>query len=136
MPPDTADDSGRVLACTVAVEAPEACDEPETVREGEMCAMAEPGRAGRCLEFMARFCAIIASLKLGLDEVMVLLERPRPGRAGPLVSPFFGELGLLTSFWRSFCAWLSRFSMMLRTSITYISQEFGLGLTFLRVPAR
>src|SRR3954468_19749417 len=73
--------------------------------------MAEPGRAGMFLvaAMAAFFCASIVSLRLGFDAVMVLLERPSPGRAvaAPL-SGFLGEFGLLGSFWSSFCAVPSR----------------------------
>jgi hypothetical protein len=72
--------------------------------------MAEPGRAGMFLvaAMAAFFCACIVSLRLGLDEVMVLLDRPSPGRPAGAASAFLGEFGLLGSFWRSFCAVASR----------------------------
>jgi hypothetical protein len=121
MPPDTAVDSGRVRevpAAAVDVVAVEALDVPDTLLAGEMCAMAEPGRAGRFFVAMARFCASMASLRLGLDEVMVLLDSPKPGRATGAASTFLAALGLFWSFCSSFCAVPSRFSMMLSTFVS------------------
>lgn len=59
----------------------------------EMCAMADPGLAGRLFftDRAAFFCAIMVSRKLGLLD-MVLLLSPRPGRAGG--SAFLEALGL------------------------------------------
>jgi hypothetical protein len=72
--------------------------------------MAEPGRAGRFLAArFALFWAIIVSLRLGFPADIVLFDRPKPGRGA---SPFLGELGLLGSLLRSFCAVESRSSMM------------------------
>ena len=99
--------------------------------------MAEPGRVGRFFVVMARFCASIASLKLGLDEVMVLLESPRPGRAGAATSSFFVELGLLASLTSSFCAWPSRFSMRLVVLVDDPKDSVGCrGLTVLHARAK
>ena len=83
----------------------------DTLRTGETLAMAEPGLAGSFLaSSVAFFCAIICSRKLDLLRLMVLLDRPRPGRAA---SSFLGELGLLGSLFRSFWAVESRSSLML-----------------------
>lgn len=89
----------------------------ETLRMGEILAIAEPGRAGSFLASnVAFFWAIICSRILGLLLVMVLLERPKPGRVEAGASPFFGELGLFGSLRRSFCAVASRSSLILLTS--------------------
>jgi hypothetical protein len=80
------------------------------VRAGVIDAMAEPGLAGMFFEESAFFCANIASRKDGL-ELIVLFERPRPGRGA--TSAFLGELGLFGSFCNSFCAVESRFSIIL-----------------------
>jgi hypothetical protein len=94
-------------------------EEFDAVRTGEICAMAEPGLAGRFLVVrFALFCAIKVSRRLGLLDDMVLLERPRPGRGASL---FFGELGLLGSLLRSFCAVESRSAMIL-FKVSVVSQ--------------
>jgi hypothetical protein len=85
-------------------------DAPDAVLTGEMCAMAEPGRAGRFLvDSVAFFWANMASRRLGLLDI-VLLDIPRPGLGA---SGFLGELGLLGSLLSSFCAVGSKSSMML-----------------------
>lgn len=94
--------SGRVRTAGVDdADAPETVDEFDTVRCGEKCAMADPGRGGRFLPAMAAFfCASIVSRRLGLGGPMVLFDKPRPGRVVP--SAFLGELGLCGSFLSSF----------------------------------
>ena len=110
--------SGLVrVAATVAVVAVEAADtveEFETVRAGEKCAIAEPGRAGRLfLVARALFCAIIASRRLGLEAPIVLLDSPRPGRGAPPAVRLGEDEGLFGSFRRSFWAVASRLSMII-----------------------
>ncbi|KAG4219918.1 hypothetical protein PC116_g31603 [Phytophthora cactorum] len=58
--------------------------------------MADPGREGMFFVANALFCAIIVSLNEGFEDVMVLFERPNPGRGAG--SDLFGEFGLLGSF--------------------------------------
>lgn len=62
--------------------------------------MADPGRTGRFFAAAkdAFFWASIVSRRLGLLEVIVLLDKP--ARAGGSV--FLGELGLWGSLFRSF----------------------------------
>jgi hypothetical protein len=88
-----------------------AADELEVVRTGEICAIAEPGRAGRLFFVVnaAFFCAIRVSRRLGLLDI-VLLDIPRPGRGG---SAFLGEFGLFGSLVNSFCAVGSKSAMIL-----------------------
>lgn len=105
--------SPRVLVPAGLADAAGWLDEPDVVRTGEMCAMAEPGRAGRFLAASALFWASMASRRLGLLEVMVLLDRPRPGRTGGASADFLGELGLCGSLLRSFWAVESRSAMIL-----------------------
>ncbi len=104
MPPcDFIADSGRtrVPGCDE-----EAADVVGAVRIGDSVAIADPGLAGRFLVAKAFFCAITVSRNEGLELPMVLLERPKPGRATG--SDFFGTFGLPRSFWSSFCAVVSR----------------------------
>jgi hypothetical protein len=124
MPPcDKFDASAR--GREVGAEAAEECDaldEPDTDRTGEMVAMADPGRAGRFRVARAFFCASIASLKDGFELApIVLFERPIPGRATGSI--FLGELGLLGSFWSSFCAVESRASIMLQGPVSIPSHD-------------
>ena len=84
----------------MACEAADVLDELDTVLTGVTVAIAEPGRAGKFFEVNALFCAIIVSLNEGFELVMVLFERPNPGRGAG--SDFFGEFGLLASFCNSF----------------------------------
>lgn len=103
MPPALTDrvDSGRVLVAAGFVDAVEWVDVFDVVRTGdEIWAMAEPGLAGRFLAARAFFWAIMASRRLGLLDAMVLLDNPRPGRAG--ASVFLGEFGLFGSLFNSF----------------------------------
>ena len=75
------EDSGRVLVTPGRVDVADWLEELDAVRTGEMCAMAEPGRAGRLFFAcsVAFFWAIIVSRRLGLLD-MVLFESPIPGR--------------------------------------------------------
>lgn len=92
-------------------------DEAEdAVLTGEKCAMADPGLAGRFFEAKARFCANMASLRDGLEAVMVLLERPMPGRAPPAAG--LGELVFPELFCNSFLAVASRSSMILMQTVS------------------
>jgi hypothetical protein len=113
---------GREVGAEAADEC-DALDEPDTDRTGEIVAMADPGRAGRFRVARAFFCASIASLKDGFELVpIVLFERPIPGRAAGSV--FLGELGLLGSFWSSFCAVESRASIMLQGQLaTHLTRK-------------
>lgn len=95
-PPDARVDSGRVR--TDVVVAADMLEVVDTVLTGEKCAIAEPGRAGRFLDAKALFCANIVSRRLGLPELMVLLENPRPGRGGPASVRLLFEFGLWGSF--------------------------------------
>jgi hypothetical protein len=112
MPPAlTAIDSGRALVGGLAAGAVECEDAFDAVRDGEICAIAEPGRAGKfLLAALALFCASIASRRLGLLPVVVFDRVP----AGRAVSVFLGELGLLESLAKSFCAVASKSAMILR----------------------
>lgn len=99
----------------VATLVVDVADELDTFLVGEKCAMADPGRAGTFLAeaAIALFWPSMASRRLGLLAVAVLLDRPRAA------STFFGELGLLGSFWRSFCAVASRSPMILYSVSCY-----------------
>jgi hypothetical protein len=107
-------DSGRCRTAGAA-EAEETADEFETLRLGEKCDIAEPGRVGkvRVAAKASFFFASIVSRSDGLPGPRVLFDKPIPGRTA--VSVFFGELGLLGSFCNSFCAVASRLSIILRT---------------------
>lgn len=102
----------RTGGLAVVVEVTAADEAEDAVPTGEKCAMADPGLAGRFFEAKARFCANMASLKEGLEAVMVLLERPMPGRAPPAAG--LGELVFPELFCRSFLAVASRSSIILR----------------------
>jgi hypothetical protein len=102
-----------VVVVVVAVDEADRVDELETVRAGEKCAIADPGRAGRFFAANAAFLwATTASRRLGFPGPSVLLDIPRPGRAA-VTSGLFGEFGLFGSFCNSFWAVASRLIMIL-----------------------
>lgn len=84
-----------VDAVVVAVDAADVLDEPETVRIGEIVAIAEPGRAGSVLVVKALFWAIMVSLSEGFELLpIVLFEKPSPGlTAGSVLAGAFGLCG-------------------------------------------
>lgn len=110
------------------------------VRCGDIVAIAEPGRTGRFFTARAFFCANIASLSEGFDEVVIVLfEKPIPGRAATGSAALLDALGLLGSFCRSFCAVESKFSIILQTKLARCldSQNGGQGqLTLLLSQAK
>jgi hypothetical protein len=104
-------DSGLVLTGASDIEEEE--DEFDTFRTGEKDDIADPGRAGKFLLAMAAFFwANIVSRREGFGGPVVLLEKPRPGRA-VVVSGFLGELGLSGAFSSNLCCVASRFAMIL-----------------------
>ena len=104
IPPwDDAAVSGRVrVADFVAVEVVVLLDAAEFARTGSTAAIADPGLEGTFLEARDFFWAIIVSLSEGFELVIVLFDRPRPGREGAAVSCFLGELGFAGSFCNNF----------------------------------
>lgn len=63
------------------VDVAEACDGAGLDRTGEMVAIADPGLGGRFLTPKAAFFwASIASLSEGFELVIVLFDKPKPGR--------------------------------------------------------
>ena len=104
IPPwDDAAVSGRVrVADFVALEVVVLFDAEECARTGSTAAIAEPGLEGGFLVARAFFWAIIVSLSEGFELVIVLFDRPKPGRAGAAASGFLGELGFAGSFCSSF----------------------------------
>lgn len=105
----------RVAGFGAVVDVVDACDDPEFDRTGEIVAIADPGLGGRFLELIAFFWANIASLSEGFELVIVLLDRPKPGRGAG--SDFLGELGFAGSFCSNFCAVESRLSIILHQKL-------------------
>lgn len=124
MPPwDDAAVSGRVrVADFVAVDAVGLFDADECARTGSTAAIADPGLGGPFFVARAFFWAIIASLSEGFELVMLLFDRPRPGRDGAADSDLFGELGFAGSFCSNFWAVASRLSMILFKLLVSVTQ--------------
>lgn len=131
-------DAAAAVGAAVAEDDIDTLEEPDTVRTGVTVAIAEPGRAGRVLVAIALFWAIIASLNEGLGPVpIVLLDKPKPGRATGSDFAIAVEFGLFGSFCSSFWAVESSPSMILRQSLVNgIFENMYSVLTFQLTPAR